>query len=159
LGNIDKAASGHKDQYGTLIQGYFHPDKTGWYKFAVSSEDEGQLWLSTDSSINNKRLIATAKSQKPREYGTASSQSDPVHLQRGRAYYIETIHRETTGADSISVSAHHGQTVSQIADFTDSDLPIAGKYLSPYVAPPTKPNTGSSEEEEESDGDGSEDGE
>ena len=148
LGNIDKAASGHKDQYGTLIQGYFHPDKTGWYKFAVSSEDEGQLWLSTDSSINNKRLIASASSEKPREYGTSSSQSDPVHLQRGRAYYIETIHRETTGADSISVSAHHGQTVSQIADFTDSDLPIAGKYLSPYVAPPAKPITEISEEEE-----------
>ena len=74
-----------------------------------------------------------------------ASQSAPVHLQRGRVYYIETIHRETTGDDSISVSAHHGQTVSQIADFTDSDLPIDGKYLSPYVAPPAKPDTGNSD--------------
>ena len=155
LGKIDNPGSGHKDQYGSLIQGYFHPEKTGWYKFAISSQDEGELWLSTDSSLNNKRLIAKANSKKPREYGTVASQSDPVHLQRGRAYYIESLHRETTGADSISVSVHYGQTVSQIADFTDSDLPIDGKYLSPYIAPPASAITVSiAEEEIDSDGDG-----
>ena len=132
-------SKGDNSGYGTLIQGYFHPEQTGWYRFAISAEDEGQLFLSTDSSPGNKKLIASATdSQGERDYANEASQSGPIHLQRDRVYYIET-HQ---WRDSVSVSFQYGQTVTLIPAFTNGDQPIDGSYLSPYVAPPVKPDTG-----------------
>ncbi|MCB0189851.1 MAG: PQQ-dependent sugar dehydrogenase, partial [Caldilineaceae bacterium] len=46
--------------YGTRIRGYLYPPVTGLYRFWIAADDSGELWLSSDESPDNKRLIASA---------------------------------------------------------------------------------------------------
>ncbi len=155
-GNIDNSINAFKDQYGVLIQGYFHPNKTGFYKFSLSAEDEGELYLSTDSASNNKVLIASSSSSETRNFSLKSNHSEPIHLQRGKVYYIEALNRDTTGSDSISVAMHNSSTIEKINDFSDADLPIPGSLLSPYVEPPNKPDSNEEFANEDSEDSGDE---
>jgi len=47
------------DNYGTRIRGFVHPPVTGKYTFWIASDDNGELWLSTDDKQSRKRLIAS----------------------------------------------------------------------------------------------------
>ncbi|MBK9139499.1 MAG: hypothetical protein IPM17_12180 [Verrucomicrobia bacterium] len=47
-----------KSNYGVQLVGYFYPPTTGEYVFYISADDNAQLWLSTDDSPANKKLIA-----------------------------------------------------------------------------------------------------
>ncbi|MCH2294864.1 MAG: IPT/TIG domain-containing protein, partial [SAR324 cluster bacterium] len=49
----------YKDNYGVQMLGYIHPPETGEYIFYISSDDNGELYLSTDENPANKKLIAT----------------------------------------------------------------------------------------------------
>ncbi len=44
--------------YGSRIRGYVHPPVTGEYIFYLASDDQGQLFLSTDEYPATKQLIA-----------------------------------------------------------------------------------------------------
>src|SRR5437899_690052 len=50
--------SGPLDNWGQRISGVFIPATTGDYVFFCSSDDDGDLFLSTDASPSNKRIIA-----------------------------------------------------------------------------------------------------
>jgi hypothetical protein len=116
--------------YGSQIQGYFHPDNDGWYRFAIASDDAGELWLSTDSNPENKEAIAINPSwSASRDY---SRQSDPIELKKERAYYIESLHKQGTGGGHISVAFSYGTAETNVPRLTNSDIPINGSYLSPY---------------------------
>ena len=148
-GDISTAPGNWADNYGTQIVGYFYPPATGDYIFWVCSDDNGALYLSTDDSPSNKKLIAQESVwSNPREYVTSGGNSnltmkdssqfaltqwptkDPVlggakiTLQAGRAYYIEALSKEGGGGDNLSVAVQNpGATI-------DSTLPIPGIYLS-----------------------------
>ena len=47
------------EEYGTRMRGYVIAPTTGSYFFWIASDDQSQLFLSTDESPANKRLIAT----------------------------------------------------------------------------------------------------
>ena len=47
-----------ENDYGSRIYGYIHPEVTGDYTFWISSDDNGELWLSTDNDPDNVSLIA-----------------------------------------------------------------------------------------------------
>jgi hypothetical protein len=101
------------DNYGTRIRGYLNPVTSGSYTFWIASEDDSQLWLSTDDDPANISLIA---------YVPGSAQSSPVTLSAGQKYYIEVLHKEGTGNDNISVSWQGPGIPQQV---------INGLYLSP----------------------------
>lgn len=121
------------NNYGAQVVGYFHPSKTGWYRFGLDANENGQLWLSTDSSAENKRLIASQpeSSSGPRQF--SGSQSDAIKLKKGRAYYIETIHQATSVDDHVSVAFSYG-TDKEVPNIADGALPVDGQYLSPWVS-------------------------
>jgi len=46
------------DNFGGRIHGWFYPPATGDYTFYLASDDNGELWLSSDESPDNAQLIA-----------------------------------------------------------------------------------------------------
>jgi hypothetical protein len=103
--------------YGGRLTGYFVPPSDGNYIFSLATDDNGRLWLSTDSSVANKKLIA-------QETGWAASRAwtgipdkisntftgsqwpgrNPITLKGGQPYYMEAIWQEGGGGDNAAVT-------------------------------------------------------
>lgn len=117
------------DNYGTRIRGYVHPPATGAYVFWISSDDQGELWLSTDEDPKNKTRIGFVPDfTAPREFTKHASQmSKPIDLKAGRRYYIEALQKEGGGGDNLCVKwkLPSGQ----------EEAPIPGIRLSAFVPP------------------------
>ncbi len=89
------------DSYGTRVTGFIVPPATGSYTFAVSGDDVVELYLSTDATSANKSLIASVASATAfRAWGTASAAKSLV---QGQRYYVEMVHKASTGTDHWSV--------------------------------------------------------
>lgn len=93
------------NNYGSRIRGYLCVPETGNYTFWIASDDNSELWLSTDEFVGNRRLIASVRGATAfRQYDKYPSQkSVSIALRAGRKYYIEALHKEGTGNDFISV--------------------------------------------------------
>ncbi len=93
------------DGYGSRMQAYLIAPVTGSYTFWVASDNEGQLWLSSDNTPDNVTMIAQT-SWSP-ELGwdySSSQQSAPIQLTAGEAYYIEGLHQTSWGSDYYAVA-------------------------------------------------------
>lgn len=118
-----------KDDYGVQILGYFHPPETRAYTFYLCGDNQAELWLSKDEDPANKSRIAFEPEwNDPRNYlgrdrrPNGENVSAPIWLEKGRAYFIEALMKESWGGDNLSVSL-------------DGILPISGLMLSPFVEP------------------------
>lgn len=113
--------------YGSRIHGYVQAPQTGSYFFWIASDDNSELYLSTDADPTNKTLIASVtgftNSQQWNKY--ASQVSLPITLQAGQRYYIEALHKEGGGGDNLAVGW-------QLPSGT-FERPIPGSRLSPYT--------------------------
>ncbi len=76
------------DQYGQRIRGYLHAPISGVYSFSIKANAEGALFISTDETPENKRRVET---------------SQRIQLTAGNVYYIEGLHKESTGRDNFSI--------------------------------------------------------
>lgn len=47
------------NQFGARLFGYIHPPADGFYKFAISSDDCSEMWLSASEDPNSVQLIAS----------------------------------------------------------------------------------------------------
>ncbi|MES2570308.1 MAG: PA14 domain-containing protein, partial [Verrucomicrobiota bacterium] len=94
------------DNFGQKLSGYLRAPDTGSYTFWIASDDEGELWLSTDSNPSNKAKIAyTLNATNSREWGKyATQKSATINLVGGRFYYIEALNKEGAGGDNLAVS-------------------------------------------------------
>ncbi|MCF8243857.1 MAG: DUF11 domain-containing protein [Saprospiraceae bacterium] len=103
--NIFEIPTNVLDNYGTRVRGYICPPVTGQYRFWIASDDNGELWLSTDNSPTNKTLIASVSSwTNPQEWTKfPSQQSALITLAEGQQYYIEALMKEGTGGDNLAV--------------------------------------------------------
>lgn len=118
--------------YGSRIRGYVHPPVTGEYIFYLASDDQGQLFLSTDEYPATKQLIATEPQWNGSRdwFGTerrpnGENISAPVYLEAGRKYYLETLQKEGGGGDHVAVAW-------QIPGGA-FEGPIPGNRLSPFL--------------------------
>ena len=102
------------DNYGTRIRGYLIPPADGNYIFWIASDDNGQLWLSTDDDPCHAVLIAYVNDwTDSRQWTKYTSQtSTPKSLLAGHKYYIEVLQKEGGGGDNIAV-AWQGPGISQ----------------------------------------------
>ncbi len=118
------------DNYGTRIRGYVVPPTTGSYTFWISSDDNSELWLSTNSDPANKTLIASVTGYtNSREWTKFSSQQSSARtLTAGQRYYVEVLHKEGTGGDNIAVG-WQGPGITG-----DAERPIPASRLVPYEA-------------------------
>ena len=116
------------DDYGTRMYGFVTAPQTGNYRFWIASDDNSDLYLSTDENPANKTRIAwvggwTNSQEWTRE---ATQQSGLIALQAGRRYYIEALQKESGGGDNLAVGW-------QLPDGT-LERPIPGTRLTPYSA-------------------------
>ncbi len=96
------------DTYGERLRGYLCPEDTGDYTFWIAGDDNCELWLSSDAVPENAGRIAYVDSQvypAPYEWNKyASQQSTSIPLAAGHKYYIEALHKESSGSDHLSVA-------------------------------------------------------
>lgn len=115
--------NGQGDNYAERVSGYFIPPITTNYVFFLCSDDDSDLFLSTNGSPANKHLIAqeTAWSNS-REWTTSGGGStltakrsdqftgtgwpggNTIHLVAGVRYYLEGDHHQGGGGDDFAVT-------------------------------------------------------
>ncbi|UCC97595.1 MAG: hypothetical protein JSW66_17345, partial [Phycisphaerales bacterium] len=115
------------DFFGGRIHGYLIPETSGDYTFWIASDDNGELWLSTDQSPANAVLISTVSPWTDHlEFDSfAVTPSGPISLVGGQKYYIMALYKEGWGGDNCAVAW-------QGPDSPEREV-IAGYYLSPFV--------------------------
>jgi hypothetical protein len=130
VANYFETTTGWGDSYGQRLRTYVTAPTTGAYTFWIASDDNSELWLSTDESPANIRKIAwvsgwTSSRQWTKE---ANQQSAAVSLAAGARYYVEVLHKEGAGGDNLAVGW-------QLPDAT-YERPIPVSRLTAYVPPP-----------------------
>jgi len=115
------------NNYAARYRGYICVPQTGSYTFWIASDDNSELWLSTDDNPGNKVRIAYVTGWTyPRTYNKyPSQQSVPINLVAGKSYYIEALHKEAYGNDNLSVGW-------RLPNGT-LERPIPGTRLSPFT--------------------------
>ncbi len=94
------------DRYSTQLSGYLRPTQSGSYTFWISSDDKGELLLSTDASARNAERIAwNDKATERNGFDKFPTQkSKGVHLEAGGVYYIQAMVLDLEGRDHIEVA-------------------------------------------------------
>jgi hypothetical protein len=113
------------DNYGGRIHGWLYVPGTGDYTFWLCSDNNGELWLSTDDDLTNVRLIARESNwSNPNTWGTGEEQSDPIPLVAGQKYYIMALWKEGSSGDQCQVAWQGPGVPTRVI--------IPGGNLSPY---------------------------
>jgi Bacterial Ig domain/Secretion system C-terminal sorting domain/PA14 domain/HYR domain len=124
------------DNYGGRVRGYICAPTTGNYVFYIASDEQSELWLSTDENpVNIVRIAYVNTRVNFRSWYTyASQKSVPIRLIKGAKYYIESVHKEGTGADHLSVGWVLPNGVFE--------GPVPGSRLSPAAPLASRPEFG-----------------
>ena len=87
------------------MRGFITAPATGTYVFWISSDDNSELWLSTNDDPANKSLIASVPDwTDPDEwYEYSQQQSAGISLIAGQKYYVEALQKEDGGGDNLAV--------------------------------------------------------
>src|ERR1043166_1570217 len=144
-GNVNAASSisiepaldepgGYGNNYATRSSGWFIPPTSDSYVFFLACDDDSDLFLSTDSTMGNKRMVAQETGCSGTRSGLAagggsvtqkrSDQWSPdggatipyaagIQLTAGQPYYIELVHHQGGGGDNFAVTY---QTTNMMAD-------------------------------------------
>jgi len=124
-----ESGSGIGDNYGARWTGWLTPDVTGDYTFYIASDEQSELWLSTDDQPSNKVKIASLTSDAFYRNWDGGGISAVINLTAGQSYYIEVLHTEGAGSDFCSVAWQKpGEGVP-----VDGSDPISGQYLSYFT--------------------------
>ena len=127
---ILETISNNGNNYGQWIRGYITAPATGQYTFWIASDDNSELWFSTNSQPSNKVKIASVTGySNSREWNKYTSQkSGVVNLSEGVKYYIEILHKEGDQNDNLAVGwSKPGQSGSAPSEV------VPGYVLSPFV--------------------------
>jgi hypothetical protein len=115
-------ADPNTENFGTKVYGLYVAPTSGNYRFAIVSDDNSRLFLSTDESPANKVLLTE-------ELGCCGQytghMSPFIPLIAGRSYYMEVVHQEGGGGDHVQV------TVSKPGDAPIADVPDPSTVVIP----------------------------
>jgi ferric-dicitrate binding protein FerR (iron transport regulator) len=122
------------DFYASRIRALLRPRASGLYQFWVSGDDRAELWLSRDDLPEHKvRICASPEWAGPEEWDkSVAQQSALIRLEAGRKYYIEALHYEEAGGDSVAVAWRPPGSERDI---------IRASYLTPFPAEPAEVST------------------
>jgi hypothetical protein len=115
--------SGQGSSYAERVSALFTPPQTTNYVFFLASDDDSDLFLSTDSTPANKRLIAQetvwsnsrqwltsggnsvlASKRSDTFAGTTWPTGNTISLTAGVQYYLEGVHHQGNGGDAFAAS-------------------------------------------------------
>jgi Fn3 associated len=118
-----EAPSGQGSDYAQRLSGLFIPAQTANYVFFLCSDDDSDLFLSTDSTAAHKHLIGQetawsnsrewlssgggsmlASKRSDQFTGTTWPGGNTIHLVAGTQYYIEADHHQGNGGDDLAVT-------------------------------------------------------
>lgn len=131
------------NNFGIRMKGYICPPTTGAYRFWIASDDNSELWLSTNSNTANKVRIAYhtgfTNSRQWNKYTTQKSAS--INLVAGQLYYVEALMKDGSSGDNLAVGwSKPGQSTSSPSEVIpgnrlttqapDSQAPTAPTNLS-----------------------------
>ncbi|MDB6053727.1 MAG: uncharacterized protein JWN25_1250 [Verrucomicrobiales bacterium] len=119
-----------RDNYGLQYFGYFIPKVTGNYRFAISSDDNSEFYISTDDNPSNKALVAREPNWNNYKIftgngggggrvinNTNANQSGNIALVANKPYYIQALMKEGGGGDDLAVAVLiPGDTITAFAD-------------------------------------------
>ena len=118
--------------YGVRLLGYLTPLGTGDYVFYLASDDQGELYLSTDESpVNVRRIAAEPQWNMSRDWsGTMlrpakENISAPIPLVAEQRYYLEAVMKQGTGGDHLAVTWQLPGAPKPV----NGAPPIAGNFL------------------------------
>lgn len=96
---------GSGQNFGQRMMALLCVPVTGAYVFSLAANDQAQLWLSTDETQAQRRLIASVNDWTYyREWGRVpEQQSTAITLEAGRRYYIEVLHKADGSEDHVAV--------------------------------------------------------
>jgi hypothetical protein len=121
------------DNFGERVRGFLTPPVAGTYVFWIASDDNGELWLSTNDDPAQRALIASVPGWTGSEEWNKfpNQKSVPIPLLAGKRYYIEALHKEGGGGDNLAVGwARPGQDTSVPSEV------IPGSVLTPWTDDP-----------------------
>ena len=124
-----EAPTNWADDYGTRLRGDLTAPTTGSYTFWIASDDNSELWLSTNDNPANKVSIASVPDwTDSRQWNKLPSQkSAAITLTAGQRYYVEALHKEGGGGDNLAVGwAKPGEPTTAPSEV------IPGSALSPF---------------------------
>ena len=103
-----EAPSNVGSDYGQRMSGLLVPGVSGSYVFFIASDDQSELWLSTDETLGHKQLAASVTDFTGiREWNkfpdTQNNAAAPIPLQAGKRYYIEALMKQGAGGDNLAV--------------------------------------------------------
>ena len=116
---------------GERIFGFVHPQVSGMYKFAITSDDTSELWLSNNEDPASSKMIARVYSAHGSAWtveGDYKKYPDQISreilLHAGKKYYIESLSKQGSGAAHVAVYwSYYGNATFEI---------ISSKYLSSF---------------------------
>ncbi|MHC4643258.1 MAG: PA14 domain-containing protein, partial [Planctomycetota bacterium] len=128
------SGTGLGDNYGGMIHGWLHPQKSGDYRFWIAADDYCELFLSTDDQPANMSRIASAPGWLNRYEWEwyASQKSALIPLVGMQKYYIRACWKEGTGGDHCEV-AWQGPDQPIAPEYGLPDAVIPGSRLSPFA--------------------------
>lgn len=132
-GDINVNPPSVADSYAQIVFGFIQPPETGDYRFFIASDDEGQLWLSTDDDPANAELIASEPVWNGvRQYDDGTKEdnwSEPIPLEAGELYYVEARMSEGGGGDNLAVTWTFSDDGEDPPVPANGALPIPGEFL------------------------------
>ncbi|MCM8533496.1 MAG: discoidin domain-containing protein, partial [Lentisphaeraceae bacterium] len=122
--NYESPAS-YGDNYGAFIRGYITVPVTGDYTFYLSSDNLGELYLSTDENEANKEKIASVINYTGfRVYDKYETQkSKTIALIAGQVLYTEAFVKEGGGGDHLTAAWSINSGEIEV---------ISGDHLTPF---------------------------
>ena len=129
-----------KEAYGARISGVFIPPVSGDWKFFARMPVLGVLYLNPNGTAESGKVEVVRQSTQNAPYPWDRLQSSLVSLRAGRAYYIEGLYKNVTGADYFKVAARlAGTGVPTPVDSPDTDSPDANSLAGAIIAFPLAP--------------------
>jgi GH35 family endo-1,4-beta-xylanase len=102
-----EAPNNRGENFGSRVRGYLIAPESGAYTFWIASDNQAELYLSNDTSAENKRKIASVPAvgtATPRDWDQFPGQrSAPIRLIAGQRYYVEVLHKDGAGNDHLAV--------------------------------------------------------
>ncbi len=127
---------GGEDYWGGRMRGYLYPPQNGDYTFWTVSDDDSEVWLSTDDTPAKIKMICNVEGWTDYQnwaYNTGAPgttyKSSPIKLEAGKRYYVEVWNADGTGGGVVSVG-WGGPGIGA------GPVLVDGKYLAPLIRNP-----------------------